>query len=137
MTRKANIEDWENDAPLLASLEKINPYTVPNGYFEQLSSAIYARTSQQPQKQKIMPLWLRYAAAACITAVVGLGIFLTNKATTGDHFADIPEQEIVSYLQSNIEDTDAELLLTSMENMHLEEEKVSTTELETYVNQSL
>lgn len=136
MTRKANIEDWEKEAPVLASLEKINPYAVPNGYFEQLSSSIYARTTQAP-KRKIIPLWFRYAAAACIATIVGLGILLNNRANASIHLADIPEQEIVSYLQNNIEDSDAELLLTSMETMHFEEEKVSTTELENYVNQSL
>lgn len=136
MTRKANIEDWEKEAPVLASLEKTNPYEVPNGYFEQLASTIYARTTQAP-KRKIIPLWVRYAAAACITAFIGIGVLINNRANENTHFAGIPEQEIVSYLQTNIEDSDAELMLMSIENMHLEEDKISTTELENYVNQSL
>jgi len=138
MTRKKHSEVWESEAPLLAGMEKINPYTVPNGYFEDLQSAILARTTQAPlAKPKVIQLWMRYAAAACITLVAGTFVYLNQDSAETPNFDAIPDQEIVSYLQTNIDESDTELLLTNTERLHLEEQNISTQELENYVKQEL
>ncbi len=83
MTRKKHSEVWESEAPSLAGMGKINPYTVPNGYFEDLKSAILARTTQTPiAKPKVIQLWMRYAAAACITLVAGTFVYLNQEILT-------------------------------------------------------
>lgn len=138
MARKKHIEDWESEAPLLAGMEKINPYTVPNGYFEDLQSAILARTTQAPvAKPKVIQLWIRYAAAACITLVAGTFVYLNQQSAKTPTFDTISDQEIISYLQIHADEWDTELLLANTENLHLEKETISTQELENYVNQSL
>ncbi len=140
MTRKKNIEDWGSEAPFLAGMEKINPYTVPNGYFEDLKSAILARTTQATEtvaKPKVIQIWMRYAAAACITLVAGTFVYLNQESAKMPNFDAIPDQEIVSYLQTNIDESDTELMLVNTEKLHLEEKNVSTQELENYVNQVL
>ena len=138
MTRKKDIEDLGSEAPFLAGMEKINPYTVPNGYFKDLQSAILARTTQAPiAKPKVIQLWMRYAAAACITLVAGTFVYLNQESAETPNFDAIPDQEIVSYLQTNIDESDTELLLKNTEKLHLEEKNISTQELENYINQTL
>jgi len=138
MTRKKDIEDLGSEAPRLAGMEKINPYTVPNDYFEGLQSAILARTTQAPiAKPKVIQLWMRYAAAACITLVAGTFVYLNQESAETPNFDAISDQEIVSYLQTNIDESDTELMLVNTETLHLEEKNISTQELENYVNQIL
>jgi hypothetical protein len=138
MTHKKHSEDWKSEAPRLAGMDKINPYTVPNGYFEDLQSTILARTTQAPiAKPKVIQIWMRYAAAACITLVAGTFVYLNQQSVETPNFDAIPDQEIVSYLQTNIDESDTELLLKNTETLHLEEENISTQELENYINQTL
>jgi hypothetical protein len=138
MTRKKHSEVWESEAPRLAGMDKINPYTVPNGYFEDLQSTILARTTQAKlAKPKVIQLWMRYAAAACITLVAGTFVYLNQNSAETPNFDAIPDQEIVSYLQTHVDESDTELLLTNTERLHLEEENISTQELENYVKQEL
>ena len=138
MTRKKDIEDLGSEAPHLAGMEKTNPYTVPNGYFKDLQSAILARTTQAPiAKPKVIQLWMRYAAAACITIVAGTFVYLNQQSSEKPNFDAISDQEIISYLQTNIDESDTELMLVNTETLHLEEKNISTQELENYVNQIL
>ena len=138
MTRKKHSEDWGSEAPRLAGMGKINPYTVPNGYFEDLKSAILTRTTQPPiAKPKVIQLWMRYAAAACITLVAGTFVYLNQESAKTPNFDAIPDQEIVSYLQTHVDESDTELMLVNTEKLHLEEKNISTQELENYVNQIL
>lgn len=138
MTRKKDIEDLGSEAPRLAGMEKINPYTVTNGYFKDLQSAILARTTQAPiAKPKVIQLWMRYAAAACITLVAGTFVYLNQESAETPNFDAISDQEIISYLQTNIDESDTELMLVNTETLHLEEKNISTQELENYVNQIL
>jgi len=138
MTRKKHSEVWESEAPSLAGMGKINLYTVPNGYFEDLKSAILTRTTQAPiAKPKVIQLWMRYAAAACITLVAGTFVYLNQESAKTPNFDAIPDQEIVSYLQTHVDESDTELMLVNTEKLHLEEKNISTQELENYVNQVL
>jgi hypothetical protein len=138
MTRKKHSEVWESEAPSLAGMGKINPYTVPNGYFEDLKSAILTRTTQAPiAKPKVIQLWMRYAAAACITLVACTFVYLNQESAKTPNFDAISDQEIVSYLQTHVDESDIELMLVNTEKLHLEEKNISTQELENYVNQIL
>jgi hypothetical protein len=138
MTHKKHSEDWESEAPRLAGMDKINPYSVPKGYFEDLQAAILARTTQAPiAKPKVIQLWMRYAAAACITLVAGTFVYLNQQSAETPNFDAISDQEIVSYLQTHVDESDTELMLVNTEKLHLEEENISTQELENYVNQIL
>jgi len=49
-----NIEnnDWINEAPALAALRKGNPFSVPNGYFENCGEAIFSSIFIDGMKQK-------------------------------------------------------------------------------------
>jgi negative regulator of sigma E activity len=49
-----NIEnnDWINEAPALAAMEKRNPFSVPDGYFENCDEAIFSAVFLDGLKQK-------------------------------------------------------------------------------------
>ncbi len=66
---KAEENELSEVAPTLAQLSKVNVYTTPQGYFDNLTI--------QPQEAKVVAIkpvrkltWLKYAAAACIVAIV-------------------------------------------------------------------
>jgi hypothetical protein len=68
---KAEENELSEVAPTLAQLPKVNVYTTPQGYFDNLTI--------QPQEAKVISLkpvrnltWLKYAAAACVVAIVSL-----------------------------------------------------------------
>lgn len=58
------------------------PFTVPEGYFEQLSHSIMERIPEETatQERKVVPLrkrWVAMAAAASVlVAAIGIGIYL-------------------------------------------------------------
>lgn len=74
-------EELESLSPLLQGLKKENPYTVPQGYFENLSAPVVEET-----KTKVVSIgngkWLRYAVAAMmigLIALVGVRIIIQGK----------------------------------------------------------
>ncbi len=72
-------EELAQLSPLLNSISRQMPYSVPEGYFQQFSVNI---TVQAPQQAKVVsikssrPKWVMYLAAACVTAVLGIGGYL-------------------------------------------------------------
>ncbi|HUR65161.1 MAG TPA: hypothetical protein VMZ03_02320 [Chitinophagaceae bacterium] len=77
-------EETDAISPLLAGLKKEMPFTVPQGYFENL--ATNAATKETKQEAKIISLtsrkWFRYAAAAVVAGIIfmtGLLLINTNK----------------------------------------------------------
>jgi spore coat protein CotF len=69
--------------------------------------------------------------------VAGTFVYLNQESAETPNFDAISDQEIVSYLQTNIDESDTELMLVNTETLHLEEKNISTQELENYVNQIL
>lgn len=104
--------NWQEKAPTLAGMEKKNPFLVPDGYFESLSTRIQSRVAA-PQVKRMWPLWLNYAAAACITLALGITLYV-NLNQQEINFKDIPDQEIVNYLESQMDDTDAEFIFANL-----------------------
>jgi hypothetical protein len=70
-------ENNTDDLPaILQQLQKVNVYTVPQGYFEQLTIStpkLEAKVIAMPTKRKSN--WWKYAAAACVVAVVSISAF--------------------------------------------------------------
>ncbi len=144
MSKKVNIENWQEQAPKLAHMEKINPFVVPQGYFETLSDRINKRIAQEtkkPAEARIIPIWTRYAAAACLSCVLGITFYfhLQKNTSAKVNWDEIPEQEIVSYLEMNIEDADAVLIINQLGEQRTPELSIgaSEQELATYIDQNL
>ncbi len=144
MRTKVHTENWQEQAPKLAQMEKINPFVVPDAYFETLSGRINKRIAQEtkkPAKARIIPMWTRYAAAACLTCILGITLYLNLQKNTSAkvNWDEIPEQEIVAYLEMNIEDADAVLIINQLGEQRTPGliTGANEQELATYIDQNL
>ena len=113
-------------SPLLAGLQKKNPYGLPKGYFELLKPnipgsekapsklvavatavpALAKSTRSRPKRVGFTPLRIvRYAAAACIIALLGVAAFnITFHRNIADPIqgsATVSEQDMANYLDSD------------------------------------
>ncbi len=102
---------------------------VPEGYWETMAANITARIAQEesaPEPQpasmparlrvRRLPTWVSYAAAACISVVVGTGIYLNTRSADVEQvsLSAIPDLEIVRYLQVYADAGDAEVVLDNL-----------------------
>ncbi|SJZ80647.1 hypothetical protein [Sediminibacterium ginsengisoli] len=104
-------------APILAGMVRKMPFSVPYGYFDQLT--VQKQDAAKP-KAKIFTLrntrrWMHYAAAAVVSGILVTGAFLFTDDDTGSQIdyekytrIDIPEAlnkmsdaELVNYLSNN------------------------------------
>ncbi|MXV17965.1 hypothetical protein [Hufsiella ginkgonis] len=132
------------EAVLLESAGKENPFTVPGGYFAALESSITGQVrlealkagmpapflvpegyfndlqlrinSQLPvTKVRRMRPWINYAAAACVTLVIGTTLYMNfSKPSFERQLEAIPDEEIISYLENNSDTGDTDLILDNL-----------------------
>ncbi|WP_207422721.1 hypothetical protein [Desertivirga brevis] len=126
-----------------------NAFTVPDNYFEDLQGRILARTSEtKPGKtvkiRRLSGSWFQYAAAACITVMIGTGIFLNYSKKQDSDIASalsqVPDQEIVNYLEVNSTTGDAEVIAEHLLQTGTQpqlESGFSDQEIEQYLETSL
>jgi hypothetical protein len=203
--------DWMNEAHLLSAIDRKNPFTVPEnyfnqlnadiisrcrieearfsdqdefavptGYFESLSSEIESRITEEAirslaagdgftvpadyfseLKERIMakaktetslkavdtvvkPLrsnWVKYAAAASVTVVLGTVLLLNSQNNSIDsQLGRIPDQEIINYLQAHSDMGDTPIIMENLsQNVNLSDidMDISESELEEYINTTL
>jgi hypothetical protein len=119
-------QEMSEISPLLAGLQKKNPYRLPEGYFESwkakipefesgapklvlTASAEYDQPISKPSPTKRVGFStlrvIRYAAAACIVALLGTAIFnLTYHRNMTDPLQGltaVSEQDMANYLDSD------------------------------------
>ena len=51
-----------------------NPFTVPEGYFDQLTSQVMSQLPERRQKSRVVQLRKWFYAAACVAAVAVMGL---------------------------------------------------------------
>ncbi len=102
-------EEIESISPLLASLRTKQTLSVPQGYFEQFTF----EAPNQANRHKEIPVvsvhsfstgkkWLRYAAAAAIAGLIGLGIvFFLNNSTDIPADSTVNQKELTSEQSNN------------------------------------
>ena len=121
-------------------------FTVPQEYFDGLSQRILAKTTnvQEPLETQIKPIrssWLRYAAAASITLVLGsILIFNSQKSDFESQLGSIPDQEIINYLQIHTDISDTPLIIESLSqtgNLTNIGNEITDDEIEDYINTTL
>ncbi|NEU07766.1 hypothetical protein GZH53_05535 [Flavihumibacter sp. R14] len=121
-------------------------FTVPEGYFTTLQQNILAGTTvpAKPAEALIRPIrtnWIRYAAAACVTVVLGSVLIFNNQKDTFEAgISHIPDQEIINYLQIHSDIGDTPMILESLgQNVNLTDLSgdISDAELEEYISTSL
>ncbi len=143
MKPKNKSDNWQEEAPQLAQMEKINPFQVPEGYFDTLSTRIQNRIDAQEKAKfgiKIIPIWIKYAAAACLVLSIGISMYLNlNSQKNNINWDEIPEQEMVVYLQNNLDEEDTQMIFDRLNDNQktMEIENINEQELETYLYQNL
>jgi hypothetical protein len=105
-------DSLEKEAPLLHSISKENPFTVPENYFEGLPSEIIqkCRTESQPKTwgEGILATLLSYkwrllAVTGCVAVVCFFVIRLNNRPVSYEAMAqNIPDSLIIQHLDNNI-----------------------------------
>lgn len=202
-------ENWQEEAPTLAAMEKVNPFKVPDGYFEEMSAQLLSRIkiiekdnnqplleipegyfetledkivsrsrldelkenstseifavpdkyfetleskikaridtndkiSSTPKVRRLTTSWITYAAAACLTLVVGISIYLNADSKNAEtQIANLPAEEIVDYLQLYSDAGDAAIISESLDTeTELSElsQEIPAQEIEQYLKLNL
>ena len=194
--------EWEKEAPTLAAMEKVNPFTVPSKYFDSLSETLHSisliesirfeneeefstpkgyfkelekhiktkaalENSQEllktsgfntpedyfsdlsqkieakiklqdiSRKKNIFKSWISYSAAACITMVIGSVVYFNLKSDSINRdLSNIPDQEIINYLQIHSTVSDNLVIIENLSDDGLQQvsNDVSAEEIEQYIN---
>ena len=89
---------------LNSKLGKKNPFTVPEGYFEQLTAQVMERLPEKPQQQKKKTVvikqlrpWLYAAACVCV------GVFIAALAFNNDNEQVRKQMQMATAEQENVE----------------------------------
>lgn len=119
-------------------------FTVPEGYFSKLEESIltkaFGQKSHKTSIRPIRPSWLKYAAAACITLILGSVLIFNNQnSSIESRLGKIPEQEIISYLEIHSDMGDTPLIMESLREINLSAvgSDVSEADIEEYINTTL
>ncbi|HEY8733241.1 MAG TPA: hypothetical protein VIL90_01665 [Puia sp.] len=122
--RKTSETSWQEEiseiSPLLAGLKNKNTYRAPEGYFDRLkakipesvptkvieiSSPFSSKAVEKEIRQFSIPARIvRYAAAACIVGLIGIGIYNIMQRPVGDPInalTAISDQDMANYLNDD------------------------------------
>jgi len=114
-------------------------YSVPESYFTNLSERIQTKLAEQRpvRKKNIFKSWISYSAAACITLVLSTAVYFNSTVyTIGRDLSEVPDQEIINYLQihSNVNDNQFIIENLSEDGLQQVSSDVSSQEIEQYIN---
>lgn len=95
-------------------------FTVPDNYFEQTKENIIKATSntaitESPKIKRMLPAFIKYAAAACILIISGLTLYnnVNKEDSLNDKLANVSEEAIVNYLISRSDTGDIPVILAN------------------------
>ena len=107
----------EKEAPLLASIPKRNPYTVPEGYFDALPAAILEKCRESKSapelKAKIFWLFRPQWMIASLVLIIGFTFYSRNNSnnnTLEGLTAQVSDSAMYQSLQNNIDYVDVNSL---------------------------
>ncbi|WP_411274080.1 hypothetical protein [Daejeonella sp.] len=116
-------------------------FALPEGYFAELSERINSRlddsSSEANPGRRLFTSWISYAAAACITTMIATGIYFSSNTYQFDkQLSEVPDQEIMNYLQAHSTAGDTPFIIENLNTDQLEAVTgdVSSEELELYIN---
>lgn len=114
-------------------------FSVPETYFKDLSERIQSKLAEQkPERKKnIFKSWISYSAAACITLVFSTALYFNSTGyTIGRDLSEVPDQEIINYLQIHSTVNDNQYIIENLSDDGLQQvsSDVSSQEIEHYIN---
>ena len=114
-------------APLLNRIDKSDIFSVPEGYFQRLSTTA---SKPEPKTSKVISLggrirkWTTYAAAACVLFIIATTTYLyvnvhgrifDEQLPVEQRISQLDENEIMNYLKDNDGITSGDVISTSTE----------------------
>lgn len=112
---------------LNSKMGRNNPFTVPEGYFEQLTAQVMARLPEQEQaKQEKKPArivslrpWLYAAACTCVAVFTTAALF-SNKSDNTRELQQMAtmEQENINYYSDNYIEEEANYAMVDNQEMY-------------------
>ncbi|WP_374329676.1 hypothetical protein [Soonwooa sp.] len=89
----------------IENLERKNSFATPPDFFAEMQNNVLNKTIPQKKEAKIIPLNFKWAAAAAIAAIGGLGIWSISNQNTDQHTTIAKNKDIVdsSYTIKNDE----------------------------------
>jgi hypothetical protein len=144
-TPKGYFKELEKHIKTKAALEnsqellKTSGFNTPEDYFSDLSQKIEAKIKQQDisRKKSIFKSWISYSAAACITMIIGSVVYFNLKSDSiSRDLSNIPDQEIINYLQIHSTVSDNLVIIENLSDDGLQQvsNDVSAEEIEQYIN---
>lgn len=122
-------EIFEKEAPLLHSISKENPFSVPGKYFDMLPSQIIERCRTESKERKTSGIvenlrlfvlgykWRLLTITGCVAILCFFTIHINNKPISYQAMAqNIPDSLIVAHLDKNVTDIN----LTALEDISAE-----------------
>jgi hypothetical protein len=116
-------------------------FSLPEEYFAGLTARINQRIEESSERgtpvRRLFSSWVSYAAAACITALIATGIYFNSDTYTfNKQLSEIPDEEIINYLQAHSTAGDTPFIIETLNPDELEKlsPAVSAEELEQYIN---
>jgi len=119
----ADDESLEKEAPLLHSISKENPFSVPENYFDSLPSQIIERCREKEVNQhgslfienlRLFILgykWRMLTVTGCVAVACLFALHLNNRPVSYEALAqNIPDSLIVQHLDKNITDINLSIL---------------------------
>ena len=124
---------------------KVNPYVVPQNYFEQLAPQILARVGA-PEKKALptrMPLYryVQLAAALAMIIFVGLGMNsnFDNNTIAKTDIEHISTSEIANYIDDNLDEFDTDMILNTLASNSntsiIHSDDLSNEEIKSYLDE--
>ncbi|SKB28285.1 hypothetical protein [Daejeonella lutea] len=124
----------------IKALAPTHGFTMPEGYFTELSDRINARVQESSKRdipiRKLYTSWFSYAAAACVTVMIATGIyFSSNTENFNEQLSEVPDQEIINYLQAHSTAGDTPFIIEHLNPEELDQvtPDVSADDLELYI----
>jgi hypothetical protein len=140
-------EELETLSPLLSGLKKEMPYSMPQGYFENLATDINVQVNKPETKVVSMgsSKWFRYAAAAMVIGVIAtLSFMLLNKdKVTADkdsyawvkkNIKKVSTEKIEEFIQLTDEDKSVASIDTKIEDVKELVKDVPENEIQSLLN---
>jgi len=116
--------------------EKKHPFTVPDGYFDQLTRDIQARVSEKPATRWMPAPALRWSLAGVAAAIiVAIVVWMPgkNEASPEEMLAEVSDEDLIAYLETmSIEEDELIEMVPeeSVDDILLIEEPLDNLELE-------
>ena len=114
---------------LRSKMGKRNPFTVPEGYFEQLTQQVMARIPAEEQEKKpaakkaiirqLRP-WLYAAACVCVGVFTAGVLFSNSQSDNSKELQQMAsmEQETINYYSDNYSDEEADYLMLDNQEIY-------------------